>query len=126
MCDMGDRTTFRLDDKQIQALEDMVEHGHAGNQTEAMKNLLDAGMPRYGVGPVAETNGGQRALSAVANKLGLILGVVGISWLAVTLTYPVPMRMPAMFAMSASAGSFGLSRAVDWHCNGMKSTDGGV
>lgn len=106
---MAQQKNTRLEKQQLDAISAMVDKELADNESEAHRMLLNAGIEQYGLG----VTGSGSTLSKVATQFAWIFGIVGVAWLAITITYPVGLRVPAVAAFSSSFGCWALGQAVD-------------
>lgn len=106
---MAETKSVRFTKEQIDGLEEMEERELADNGSEAHRMIFNAGMREYGLGVTDTTS----RLSRIATQFAWIFGVIGLAWLAVTITYPVGLRMPAMAAFSSSFGCWAFGQAID-------------
>jgi len=107
---MGDKYTVRLPTRHEEAVEDMQERNDADSDSEALRELLDAGMAQYGY--VGRTNG-ETALKTYVSRFAWAFALIGITWLATTIYLPVALRIPAAVSLALSAGMFGLEKTLD-------------
>lgn len=108
---MAQRERLYLDKSQRETLRAMVEEGEVDNPSEAARRLIDAG--------AAELRGdrdtGPGPMASVAAEFSRAFAWVGIGWLAVTLLFPVEIRLGAVFAFAAAVGCSGLYVVLERH-----------
>ena len=109
---MAQQKNTRLEKHQLDAIADMVDRGLADNESEAHRMLLNAGKEEFGYknGQTVTTD---TALNRLTQKFGYVFALIGIVWLATTITYPVSLRMPAIAALSSSVSCFAMHKALD-------------
>lgn len=109
---MGDKVTARFDQEQIAGFEALEENGEADSPSEAVRVAASVGLHELGYYN-GESTEKQSRLSAAGELVGWVLGVVALSWLGVTIAYPVEMRLPAVAALCAALAAFGVARVAD-------------
>jgi hypothetical protein len=92
------------------AAEEMEQDGEATSTEDALKQFIAAGMQEYGYDGSGPSN---TYLRWFTHRLSLALVWVGIAWLAVTFTYPVEARLPAIGAFSAAFGVYSIDRVLE-------------
>lgn len=109
---MGKSYSVRLPQRQEEVIEDMQDRGDADSDTEALRELIDAGMAQYGY------RGRQKAetpLKQATSRFAWVFALIGLTWLATTVYLPVSLRVPAVFAFMASAGLFAFEKILESH-----------
>jgi mannose/fructose/N-acetylgalactosamine-specific phosphotransferase system component IID len=107
---MGHRLTGNFDQDQVDGFEQMQEDGKADSYSEAVRIASSVGLQQLGY-----TNGQktETTLNKYTQRFGYAFGLIGIVWLATTLTYPVSLRLPAIAALSSSVGCFAMHKALE-------------
>jgi hypothetical protein len=108
---MGKRTTIRLETRQIRAAERMEESGDADSQSEALRQLVNAGMEElgYGNGETPHTT----TLQRLTRESARALIYVGVGWLLLGWMFPVSYRAPAAAVVVAGAGLLAFERVLE-------------
>lgn len=108
---MGDTVATRLDNQEIEAIEDMIESGVADNQAEALRQVAHTGFVELGY-----INGERReetALQKLTHESARALAYVGIGWLIVTWLLPVTFRLPAALVLVVAVGLLAFERVLE-------------
>jgi len=111
--------SVRLDKHQEDAIGDMTDRGVADNDTEALKQFLNAGMAEYGY-----EHGHRRSnpLATIAAEFARAFAWIGVGWLALTWLLPIEFRVGAIFALLASLGSLGVKHIAEEYDIGVDKT----
>jgi len=96
---MGERLTGNFDQNHVDGFEAMQEEGKADNYSEAVRRASVLGLRQMGY-----INGQQHntRLKRLTKLLAYVFGLIGVVWLATTITYPVSLRLPAIAAFSSA------------------------
>jgi hypothetical protein len=96
---MGERLTGKFDQNHVDGFEAMQEEGNADSYSEAVRRASIVGLRQMGY-----INGQQHntRLKKLTKNLAYVFGLIGIVWLATTITYPVQLRLPAIAAFSSA------------------------
>jgi hypothetical protein len=107
---MGESKTAYLTDHQLEVIERMVERGEAGNESEALRNLVNEGMVSFGY------RGGQNGnttLKWMAKELARAFTWAGLAWLAFFWAFPVGFRLPGVMVLIAALGMIAVYLVLD-------------
>jgi hypothetical protein len=108
---MGDTVATRLDNQEVEAIEDMIESGMADNQAEALRQVAHTGFVELGY-----INGEKKeetTLQKLARESARALIYVGVGWLLLGWMFPVSFRAPAAAVVVAGAGLLAFERVLE-------------
>jgi hypothetical protein len=109
---MAERITVRIDDRQLEWLENAVENGEHASKSEAVRSEL----------PESSTTGTDSSLRALTSRARDSFTLLGLLWLSLTMLYPSGVRGLAIpifaIALAFHGMELGLRRvepaATDW------------
>ena len=106
---MGEVKSVKLEKRQLDGIEAIQQEGQADNQSEALRNALDAGLQELGYyhGEKRDTR-----LRALARRFGDAFGLLGLMWIGVTMFLPVGIRVYAAAPFAASLACIALDRGL--------------
>lgn len=108
----------RIDSELEDVVDDLQDRGLADDTSDAIRRLAHAGMQDYGYqnGTHYQTPSHQASgLQTAAGEFARAFAWVGIAWLALTLMFPIEIRLGAVFAFAAALGCSGLYVVLENH-----------
>lgn len=105
---MSKSTSIRLDNDHEDALDRMVKRGDADSPSEALRQTSQRDLARRGY----LTGNGPSPLAKALDTVGLVCGIIGLVWVAVTFLYPVEVRIWAVSFMLASVLAYSGKRLI--------------
>lgn len=106
---MAKQVNTRLERRQIDGIEEMVDAGMADNQSEAHRMALDAGLADHGC-----ANGHSRTtwLQLFSSEMSKVLIYLTVGWMGATLFFPVEFRFVSVYLFAATIGVVGVDRVL--------------
>jgi hypothetical protein len=109
---MGKQIGVNLEEKQVDAFEEMQEQGDADSYSEAVRTCATIGLQEMGYinGQKADTT-----LKQSVYSFAWLFMVAGATGLAFTAVYPVPTRLPSLAVGAFGGLLFGVYTILDSH-----------
>jgi hypothetical protein len=106
---MGDPTTVRLDADHQNALDEMIDEGHADNQSEALRQTSRSQLVQEGY----FTGSGESYWTLLLRRVGYAFMYAGVGVVAVFYFLPAPFRITAVAPLISGLVCLGASRAIE-------------
>lgn len=98
---MSQTVTAKLDNDQVEYLQELVDRGHADSISEAVRNEVDAEWVPWNT-----------PLRKWARVFANVTGLFGLLWLTLTMAFPLGFRVWAFPFLAMSVGLFGFDRVL--------------
>jgi len=107
---MAESKTAYLDDHHLEAIQDMVERGEAGNESEALRNFINEGMSNYGY---RAGRNGNTTLKWMSKEFARLFSYSGMAWIVFFWAFPVQFALPGVMLLFAALSMIASYLALD-------------